>query len=43
MKITFMKSKWEMWQDPLEPFLERVVKDAFTATEILLKTEKASD
>ena len=39
MKIQFVKTKWEMWQDPLEPFLDRAVDDGFGATEIFLKTE----
>ena len=41
MNITFVKSKWEMWHEPLERFLERTAADGFTATEIFLKTEKA--
>lgn len=42
MKIIFVKTKWEMWHEPLEPFLERAAADRFAATEIFLKTEKAS-
>ncbi len=38
MKIIFGKSKWEMWDDPLETFLERVRNDGFGATEIYLKS-----
>lgn len=41
VNIRFVKSKWEMWHDPLEPFLERIVADGFDATEIFLQTEKA--
>lgn len=36
MKLIFGKSKWEMWDDPLESFLERVVASGFEATEIYL-------
>lgn len=36
MKIIFGKSKWEMWDDPLEPFLQRVKESGFAATEIYL-------
>ena len=36
MKLIFGKSKWEMWDDPLEIFLERVVASGFEATEIYL-------
>jgi sugar phosphate isomerase/epimerase len=36
LKLTFGKSKWEMWDDPLEPFLQRVVESGFDATEIYL-------
>lgn len=39
MKILYVKTKWEMWHEPLEPFLERAAKDGFKATEIFLKTE----
>ena len=41
MKIVFVKTKWEMWHDPLEPFLDRAREDGFEATEIFLKTESA--
>ena len=36
MKLIFGKSKWEMWDDPLEAFLERVKASDFEATEIYL-------
>ncbi|HSL44262.1 MAG TPA: TIM barrel protein [Anaerolineales bacterium] len=36
MKIILGKSKWEMWDDPLEVFLQRVVTSGFEATEIYL-------
>lgn len=36
MKLIFGKSKWEMWDDPLEAFLERVMASGFDATEIHL-------
>ena len=36
MKLIFSKSKWEMWDDPLETFLERVASSGFEATEIYL-------
>lgn len=36
MKLSFGKSKWEMWDDPLEPFLERVRASGFDASEIYL-------
>ena len=36
MKLIFGKSKWEMWDDPLESFLDRVRKSGFEATEIYL-------
>ncbi len=39
MKIIFVKTKWEMWREPLEPFLERALEDGFRATEIFLQTE----
>jgi len=39
MKLVFVKSKWEMWHDPLETFLERAKADRFDATEIFLATE----
>ena len=36
MKLIFGKSKWEMWDDPLEAFLQRVAASGFDATEIYL-------
>ena len=36
MKIIFGKSKWEMWDHPLEVFLERVRESGFQAAEIYL-------
>jgi hypothetical protein len=36
MRIVFSKSKWEMWDDPVERFLDRTRRDGFTATEIYL-------
>jgi sugar phosphate isomerase/epimerase len=36
VKIIFGKSKWEMWDDPLEDFLQRVQASGFAATEIYL-------
>lgn len=42
MKLIFGKSKWEMWDDPLEPFLQRVVGNGFDATEIYLDSLKES-
>ena len=36
MKLIFGKSKWEMWDDPLESFLERSAASEFQATEIYL-------
>ena len=36
MKLIFGKSKWEMWDDPLEAFLERAKTSGFEATEIYL-------
>ncbi len=38
MKPTFCKSKWEMWDDPHDSFLDRVRSDGFAATEIYLST-----
>lgn len=34
MKILFTKSKWEMWDDSLNLFIERVIKDKFDGTEL---------
>jgi sugar phosphate isomerase/epimerase len=42
MKLIFGKSKWEMWDDPLESFLQRVVESGFEATEIYLGSLKES-
>ncbi|HJR80159.1 MAG TPA: hypothetical protein VJ821_08805, partial [Anaerolineales bacterium] len=42
MKLIFGKSKWEMWDDPLEAFLERVVASGFEATEIYLGSLRES-
>ena len=36
MKLILGKSKWEMWDDPLEAFLQRVKDSGFEATEIYL-------
>lgn len=36
MRLIFGKSKWEMWDDPLEVFLQRVRASGFEATEIYL-------
>ena len=36
LKLIFGKSKWEMWGDPLEVFLQRVTASGFEATEIYL-------
>ena len=36
MKLIFGKSKWEMWDDPMEEFLQRVQASGFEATEIYL-------
>jgi sugar phosphate isomerase/epimerase len=38
MKLSYGKSKWEMWSDPLETFLQRVKSDGFEAAEIYLQT-----
>lgn len=42
MKIIFGKSKWEMWDDPLEDFLQRGQASGFDATEIYLGSLKES-
>ena len=42
MKLIFGKSKWEMWDDPLEDFLERVAASGFEATEIYLGSLRES-
>lgn len=36
MKLIYTKSKWEMWDDPLETFLQRAADDDFDAVEIYL-------
>ena len=36
MQLIFGKSKWEMWDDPLEVFVRRVKASGFDATEIYL-------
>lgn len=36
MKLIFGKSKWEMWDDPLEAFLQRAAASGFDAVEIYL-------
>jgi len=36
LKLIFGKSKWEMWDDPLEIFLQRVAASGFEMTEIYL-------
>jgi len=36
LKLIFGKSKWEMWDDPLEVFLQRVKVSGFEATEVYL-------
>jgi len=38
MDIVFCKSKWEMWDDPLEVFLQRVTRCGYAATEIYLQS-----
>jgi sugar phosphate isomerase/epimerase len=45
LKLIFGKSKWEMWDDPLEVFLQRVKASGFEATEIYLGSlhESAAD
>lgn len=42
MKLIFGKSKWEMWDDPLEIFLQRVAASGFAATEIYLGSLRES-
>ena len=42
MRLIFGKSKWEMWDDPLEQFLQRVTDSGFEATEIYLGSLKES-
>lgn len=40
MRILFGKSKWEMWDDSLDVFLQRVKASGFDATEIYLGSLK---
>jgi sugar phosphate isomerase/epimerase len=42
MEIVFCKSKWEMWDDPLDVFIQRVCDCGFSATEIYLPPLKES-
>lgn len=42
MRIFFTKSKWEMWDDPLEDFLRRAASDGFDAVEIYLPAQPES-
>ncbi|WP_309399450.1 sugar phosphate isomerase/epimerase family protein [Cerasicoccus maritimus] len=42
MDLIFTKSKWEMWDDPLEEFLQRAVADGFDAVEIFLPAQPES-
>jgi sugar phosphate isomerase/epimerase len=42
MKLIYGKSKWEMWEDPLEAFLDRVKASGFEATEIFLGSLRES-
>ena len=42
MKLLFTKSKWEMWDDPLEDFLQRAASDGFEAVEIYLPAQPES-
>jgi sugar phosphate isomerase/epimerase len=42
VKLIFCKSKWEMWDDSLDVFLERVVGDRFDATELYLASVRES-
>jgi sugar phosphate isomerase/epimerase len=42
VKIIFGKSKWEMWDDPLEDFLQRVKDSGFDASEIYLGSLKGA-
>lgn len=36
MELIYTKSKWEMWDDPLETFLQRAASDGFDAVEVFL-------
>lgn len=38
MRFCIAKSKWEMWEAPLEAFLDRVTADGFQASEIYLRS-----
>lgn len=40
MDIVYCKSKWEMWDDTLEAFVQRARNDGFTATEVYLRSVK---
>ena len=42
LKLIFGKSKWEMWDDPLEVFLQRAAASGFAATEIFLGSLRES-
>ncbi|WP_309383234.1 sugar phosphate isomerase/epimerase family protein [Cerasicoccus frondis] len=42
MKLIFTKSKWEMWDDPLETFLQRAKADGFDAVEFYLPAQPES-
>jgi sugar phosphate isomerase/epimerase len=42
LELIFGKSKWEMWDDPLERFLQRVRDSGFEATEIYLGSLRES-
>jgi sugar phosphate isomerase/epimerase len=42
MELVFCKSKWEMWHDPLEAFLDRTAAHGFDATELYLATVSES-
>lgn len=42
MELIIGKSKWEMWDDPLDSFVFRAKKDGFRAVEIYLKSLKES-
>lgn len=42
MDIVLGKSKWEMWDAPLNIFLERAERDGFKAVEIYIKSLKES-
>ncbi|WP_269541094.1 sugar phosphate isomerase/epimerase family protein [Cerasicoccus fimbriatus] len=42
MDLIFAKSKWEMWDAPLDDFLRRAKADAFDAVEIFLPAQPES-